>query len=278
MEFRNCWGKINLSLRVVGRLRSGYHELCSIFFKIGPVDCLTINESVEDNVRVIFSRTKSGIQGRNILLKTLDKIRAAGIAIPPLDMRLEKRVPPGTGLGSGSGDAAALLDYLVSAGYPVERFAAEIGADVPFLLSRAPVALARGAGEKLAPLQALSARWRVVVVIPAWRCVTADMFVRLDEYFHDEWKSTSERARSEACQVFDRLVRGEFCGLLPNDFSDLLLREHGEYRALFTDFYRTGAIAWGISGSGSSAFALWNKDDFCGFGTTLPWVDDVLIF
>lgn len=278
MEFRNCWAKINLSLRVVGRLQSGYHELCSVFFKIGPVDCLTINEDVEDNVRVIFSRTKSGIQGRNILLKALDRIRAAGIAVPPLDMRLEKRVPPGTGLGGGSGDAAALLDYLASAGYPVGRFAAEIGADVPFLLSRVPAALARGTGEKLSPLQASPAQWRVVVAIPTWRCVTADMFARLDEYFHDEWKSTSERACSEARQVFDRLVRGEFCGLLPNDFSDLLLRERGEYRALFADFYRSGAIAWGISGSGSSAFALWNKNDFRGFSTALPWVEDVLVF
>ena len=143
MEFRNCWAKINLSLRVVGRLQSGYHDLCSVFFKIGPVDCLTINEDVEDNVRVIFSRTKSGIQGRNILLKALDRIRAAGIAVPPLDMRLEKRVPPGTGLGGGSGDAAALLDCLASAGYPVERFAAEIGADVPFLLRR-PLRRLRG--------------------------------------------------------------------------------------------------------------------------------------
>ncbi len=278
MEFRNCWGKINLSLRVVGRLQSGYHDLCSLFFKIGPIDCLTINESVADNVKVIFSRTKSSIRGRNILLKTLDKIRAAGIAVPPLDMRLEKRVPPGTGLGGGSGDAAALLDCLASAGYPVERFAAEIGADVPFLLSKAPAALARGAGEKLSPLRAPSARWRVVVVVPAWRCFTVDMFARLDEYFHDEWESTSERACAEARHVFDRLARGEFCGLLPNDFCALLLREHSEYRALFADFCRAGAIAWGISGSGSSAFALWNKDDFCGFSATLPWVEDVLVF
>ena len=160
----------------------------------------------------------------------------------------------------------------------MERFAAEIGADVPFLLSKAPAALARGAGEKLSPLRAPSARWRVVVVVPAWRCFTVDMFARLDEYFHDEWESTSERACAEARHVFDRLARGEFCGLLPNDFCALLLREHSEYRALFADFCRAGAIAWGISGSGSSAFALWNKDDFCGFSATLPWVEDVLVF
>jgi len=278
VEIRNCWAKINLSLRIVGRLQSGYHDLCSVFFKIGPVDCLTINENVEDNVRVIFTRTKSAIQGRNILLKTLDRIRAAGIAIPPLNMRLEKRVPPGTGLGGGSGDAAALLAYLMSAGYPVERFAAEIGADVPFLLSPVPAALAQGAGEKLSPLQVPSTRWRVAVVIPAWRCMTADMFAKLDKCFCDGWKNTNGRARAEACHVFNRLVRGEFCGLLPNDFSDLLLREHGEYQTLFDDFYRSGAIAWGISGSGSSAFALWNKSGFCGFSTTLPWVEDVLVF
>lgn len=279
MEFRNCWAKINLSLRVTGKLQSGYHDLYSIFLKIGPVDCLTINESMKDNVKVIFGRTKSVIQGRNILLQTLDKIHSAGISIPPLDMRLKKKVPPGTGLGSGSGDAAALLDYLVSAGYPVKRFAAEIGADVPFLLERIHVALAQGRGEKLLPLDVPFNQWRIVIVIPTWRCFTVDMFAKLDKYFYNGYKNISEREYpEEARQVLDRLVKGEFYGLLPNDFSDLILREHNEYQRLFADFHRTGAIAWGISGSGSSAFALWNKNNFYGFNTTLPWVEDVLIF
>lgn len=278
MKKEPSYAKLNLTLRVVGRLSSGFHELTSIFLKIGPVDYLTISRSVEDNVKVIFERIKSIIDGRNILLKTLDLVRDSGAQVPALDMIIEKNVPPGTGLGCGSGNAAALLRYLEAGGFSAYARAANVGADVPFFCGESSLALAEGIGEKLSFLDDTGLNLRAAVVVPRWRCLTPEMFRRLDAEFPDRWPTDAETARDEAREVLQKLRENSFCGLLPNDFCSVLMKEHREYENLFGDFARQGALAWGISGSGSAAFGLWNRETYGGFSTDFPWVEDVLIF
>lgn len=272
-----CFGKINLSLRVTGTLPHGWHELCSLFFKIGPFDYLTITGGVDDNVKVIYPRSKSAIQGRNILLKALEAARAQDAEIPRLHMTLEKNVPPGTGLGCGSGDAAALLSVLAAAGYACVDAARRTGADVPFLQGGANLALVRGVGEQVEPL-AETPDWACAVVIPSWRCLTPAMYQKLDAHFADAWPLGADAACDEARELLPRLLGGRPCGLLPNDFASVLLEERPEYRDLFDEFAARGAFAWGISGSGSSAFALWGKARFSGFRSEMPWVEDTFIF
>lgn len=272
-----CPAKINLSLRVTGKLPSGYHELCSLFYKITPLDYLTINRATEDNVRVFFRGSPMEIEGRNILLKALDALRAGNAAVPPFGMTLDKRVPPGTGLGAGSGDAAALLSRLESEGFPARARAAEIGADVSFLCAPCSLALARGLGEILRPIEPVP-ELTAVVAIPRWRCRTPEMYRALDLRYGSRWPLEPREAESEAAGILRGLACGRVLGLLPNDFTPVLLGRRPEYAALFRDFERNGAIAWGVSGSGAAAFALWPPGRFSGYRAALPWVEDVLIF
>ncbi len=272
-----CFAKINLTLRITGKLASEYHELCSLFYKTGPVDYLTINRSREDNVRVFFRGAPLSLEGRNILFKALDALRAENQSVPALSMILDKGVPPGTGLGAGSGDAAALLTWLENEGFSARRFAAEVGSDVSFLCGDAPLALARGRGERLSPVRHVPSL-TVAVVIPDWRCRTPEMYREADLFYGSRWPLDPLDAEKEACATLRALNGGIARGLLPNDFAPVLLRRRPEYAALFEDFKRCGALAWGISGSGSSAFALWKTERYAGFDTRLPWVEDILIF
>lgn len=278
MKTMECFGKINLTLRITGKLLSGYHELCSLFFKIGPFDSLTISRGIEDNVKVTFNRAKSAITGRNILFKALDAVRRRNANVPPLDMALDKNVPPGTGLGAGSGDAAALLSFLRAENCDVLEAEAETGADVPFLCGEAQAALASGIGDHLEPMTKALSDWHAVIVIPTWRCLTPEMYRKLDEYFGGRWPVTASEARAEAKVIYEKMLKGERVGLLPNDFAPVLLNEHPEYQDLFNEFSVKGAYAWGISGSGSSAFALWRADAFSGFRSELPCAEDTFIF
>lgn len=274
-------GKINLTLRITGKLPSGYHELTSVFLRISALESLTINRSMTDNVRVKFRYSSDIIQGQNILLKTLDVVRRQSSDVPFLDMLLEKRVPPGTGLGCGSGNAAALLEWLQLQGYCVEGCAAQIGADVPFFCRRAQAALASGIGDILEDLDMTGCSLRGAVVIPAWRCLTAPYFAALDAHFGQIWPVGHSEAKEEALRIARDLKNGTPLGLLPNDFCSVLMKEHGEYSVLFDAFKALGASAWGISGSGSSAFALWNKDRFpesLKGKLLLPWIQDILEF
>jgi 4-diphosphocytidyl-2-C-methyl-D-erythritol kinase len=272
-----CNAKLNLTLRVTGKRLSGFHDLCSVFLRVGPTDYLTIKAAEEDNVSVNFKIKKSVITGRNILLKTLDKLRADGIRVPPLNMILEKSIPPGTGMGAGSGDAAGLLTFLGRT-YSFRGDAAQFGSDVPFLNGASRLALVEGIGEKIKCLDDSFLNLKAAAVIPSWRCNTVEMYRRLDCYYGGRWPVSREQAVKESERVLDMLRQRRYCGLLPNDFAPLLMKEHSEYQDLFDAAAACGALAWGITGSGSAAFALWNLEDYRNFAPEFPWVENVFIF
>ena len=69
--------------------------------------------------------------------------------------------------------------------------------------------------------------------------------------------------------------KGKKVGLLPNDFLKVLMKKHPKYNELFRLFENAGAMAWGVTGSGSAAFALINTS------VKIPWpnyVKHVLYF
>ena len=78
--------------------------------------------------------------------------------IPPVDIRLEKHIPFGAGLGGGSSDAAftlKMLNEMFSLGLSVsdlEQRAARLGADCAFFIQNRP-AYATGIGDQLEPLR-----------------------------------------------------------------------------------------------------------------------------
>lgn len=265
--------KINLTLRVTGRRPDGYHSLCTLLMRLDAVEYLTITPALLDNVKVKFTRKKSDIQGQNILTKALEVLRADGDPIPPLDITIHKVIPPGTGLGCGSGNAAALINAVAGETHRTTQNATKVGADVPYLQSGHPVAIATGIGEQLHPQRADLGHISVQVVIPTWKKTTADMYRRLDAIHGAAWPTTPEGARAESLTTLARLAHGQPCGHLPNDFAPVLESLHPEYRELYDIAERAGALAWGITGSGSAAVVLW------GPGTrpasvNLPWIED----
>jgi 4-diphosphocytidyl-2-C-methyl-D-erythritol kinase len=86
------------------------------------------------------------------------------------DIRLEKRLPMGGGLGGGSSDAATVLlalNRLWGVNLPraeLQELALQLGADVPvFVFGQS--AFAEGVGEKLSPIN-LTPAWYVVLTPP----------------------------------------------------------------------------------------------------------------
>lgn len=280
MKVLDSFAKVNLTLRITGKFENGYHKLCSVFYRIGPAETLTIKAGIEDNVRVRLNGVPLRMEGRNLVLKALDAARKKlGIDIPPLDMLLEKSVPPGTGMGAGSGNAAALLTFLESE-YPGALSAASsVGADVPFFCGRHLLTLSSGIGDVLKPLEFKGGEPPVTVcVIPPFRTSTPGMYNAFDAA-HPSFRSISQaEAEKEAQSILQKISVGEHVGLLPNDFSEILIPMHPEYAGIFAAMQEMGAYAWGISGSGSSAFGLWNRKTFCGVNRKIPFADEVLIF
>ena len=276
--------KLNLSLRVTEKRRDGYHDIVSLFLRLPAVETLSISKAeggIEDNVRV------SGVEidGENIVSRALRFARESGFDVPFLDVEISKTISPGSGLGAGSGNAASILCLLAGNSACQKRqednltrkwqnVALRTGADVPFLFSCRPLALVSGVGEIIEPLEPL--RLHASIVFPAWSVGTKNAYAQLDNRCGGNYTLSKTEARAEAYALYRRLLAGERAGLLPNDFTPVLIEKFTDYLDLFDLFEKSGYIAWGITGSGGAAFALSSGANSPWVTAWPPWANQVL--
>lgn len=160
-------GKLNLFLHVLGRRaqgeHAGYHELQTVFRLIDRADLVGIALRPDGELRF------EGPFGEdNLCLRAARLLQAEAGSAGGADLRLEKHLPVGGGLGGGSSDAATVLlvlNRLWQTGLSRNDLVAlgmRLGADVPFFLHGGN-ALGEGIGERLSPL-ALPAAWYLVIV------------------------------------------------------------------------------------------------------------------
>jgi 4-diphosphocytidyl-2-C-methyl-D-erythritol kinase len=261
-----CPIKLNLTLRVLSKRCDGYHEISSLFWRLRSPESLEACFSSGKDVLSVFG---DDIPGENIVIRAIRHIRdvCGDDAFPPADLRLYKRIPMGSGLGAGSGNAAAVVGLFRRIYCGIKDAALDlvsVGADVAFLAGEHEVALVRGMGEVLERLNGRP-KTAVALFFPHWRSDTRRAYESLDEARERGVAvivSESE-ARDEAISVFGFLKDGRRIGLLPNDFLYCVghEREYGEISALADE---SGALAWGLCGSGSAYFALFDPDDDAG--------------
>lgn len=170
--------KLNLMLKVVGRRDDGYHLLETVFRLIDFCDGIDI--AVRDDGRIALLNPIEGVEPEQDLCVRAARLlqRETGCALGA-DIRLDKRIPMGGGLGGGSSDAATVLlalNRLWRTGLSRERLMAlglMLGADVPvFVFGRN--AFATGIGEKLTALS-LPEKW-YVVLHPGVHVPTSEIF------------------------------------------------------------------------------------------------------
>ncbi len=117
----------------------------------------------------------------------------------PVQMKIEKRIPLGAGLGGGSSDAAAMLlacDDLFDLRLGEEGLtllAARLGSDVPFFI-RHRSAVIEGFGERIEPARS-PASLCLALVMPAYGCPTAEVYRRFDEQGRLAFEQGAARVR-----------------------------------------------------------------------------------
>ncbi len=116
--------KLTLSLRIVGVRADGYHLIDAEMVSLDLADQLTFASG--DGLEVV------GAAGLPVPADDDNLVRRALVLVGrTAQVRLDKRIPAGAGLGGGSADAAAVLRW---AGCDDLAIAARLGADVPFCL------------------------------------------------------------------------------------------------------------------------------------------------
>lgn len=174
--------KLNLMLRITGRRADGYHDLQTVFQLLDHGDRLTFEVREDGVIRKLDP--PPGVPEDNGLAVRAARLLQQATGTPlGVDIRLDKRLPLGGGVGGGSSDAATTLvalNHLWGTGLDEDRLAQlgrQLGADVPVFV-RGHSAWAEGVGERLTPLD-LPGRWYAVACPPV-HVSSAELFAAPD--------------------------------------------------------------------------------------------------
>jgi 4-diphosphocytidyl-2-C-methyl-D-erythritol kinase len=254
-------GKLNLCLFLGPTRPDGLHEIASLFESVSLTDTLTLKPTDGLHDRVICD----GVEGENLAERALRAAREAGLLdAPPVEIKIEKRIPVAAGMGGGSADAAAALRLAGAlAGRAVkdfERIAFTLGADVPSQLVPG-AALVHGAGERVAAIEPeclAGASERAYVIIEQQQGLsTGEVFNQSDRAGLPEPEIVQ---REEA--LLEKISAGvdlaQLCALVDNALEPAIVALRPELAGLPTELKRHGAIAAAFTGSGPTSFGIFD--------------------
>jgi 4-diphosphocytidyl-2-C-methyl-D-erythritol kinase len=249
--------KINLGLHVLRQRPDGYHDIETVLHRIDWAD--TIRAVPADTLSMTCSDPALPTTTDNLCLQAACRLADAFGVTAGAALHLDKQVPYGAGLGSGSSDAAATLQLLSELWgldpppHALHDIAASIGSDVPFFLQEAPAAYGTGRGDQLSPLTSGDAPFRlslpVLVVVPKTRVSTPDAYAQV--------------APSAASRPFlPTLVSAEdlprWRTALTNDFEAPVAAAEPAVAAALRALRTTDAGYVSLSGSGGATYAVYN--------------------
>jgi 4-diphosphocytidyl-2-C-methyl-D-erythritol kinase len=249
-----AFAKINLSLECLGRRPDGYWEIRTIYQTLALPDRLRLrwrgrSESALE-VRVPGGGAPAG--RANLLHRALALARRHLRISRGIEVELDKAIPVGSGLGGGSSNAAAaLVGLLRLVGTPLppeelHRWGAELGADVPFFFVGG-TALGVGRGEEIYPLPDQPPAW-CVLGVPPQPILTATAY---------SWIQRARLTpRRDPAKIADSRRRADPLWTTGNDFEPVVFARYPDLARMKAILRAAGARQAGLSGSGSSVYAL----------------------
>ncbi len=256
LRYVKSYAKINLYLRVLGK--SGHlHELSMINVLIDYFDEMdfTITPSETSFIETIFEPDCYHIGKDNLVNQAFYYCAPFFKQALSVIVRIKKNIPPGTGLGGGSGNAAQLIEilrpYLIQSFHHHENtIAKSLGSDVPFFLYRKP-SLVTGTGENIQALPFRLPPWWLLLVIPNFSCSTAEVY-RVYDLMLDQKKIFTISAPKDfknSSSIFP----------LVNDLYFPAMNLEPRLMAILSDLKKTQALDCTMSGSGSSCYGIYSE-------------------
>ena len=170
--------KLNLMLHITGRTDNGYHQLQTVFQLLDYGD--TLHFRTREDEAINLTPAIAGVANDdNLIIKAAKLLQARCKSPCGADIRLEKILPMGGGIGGGSSNAATTLLALNSLWNvhlslsELAELGLSLGADVPvFVQGRS--AWAEGIGEQLQAIDIPAAYY--LVLKPDCEVSTAEIF------------------------------------------------------------------------------------------------------
>ena len=268
-----CPAKVNLFLRILAREDAGLHQIETFFQAIGLRDRVTVRTAGPGIAfRAVTAEWAApglgdvagevGPTRDNTVVRAVRAFFAATGTTPSISVELAKAVPAGTGLGGASSDAAgtlAALNALHDGPLKTDALVAlggRIGADVAFFCTGAASALAWGRGDRVLPCPPPPPA-PLALVVPQGRVETATAYREAS----DRLKLPPGPARLRGLDSGDWRPLAALAARLGNDFEPTAFRRLPALAAVKSALTDSGAVAAGLTGSGSALFGVFKTDE-----------------
>lgn len=251
-----AYGKINLTLEILGKSINGYHEIKSVFQRVSIYDEIELRKSYDKEIKFNININSSD----TTVHKAIKLFFQISMLNEKVSVFVKKNIPVGSGLGGGSSDAATTLRLLnVLFGSPLIdndlfEIAKEIGSDVPFFLNGS-TAIVEGRGDVVRPVQSLKGIY-FLLVFPEFRVSTK----RAYEIF-DEFGNFSQGLHTKELISFleKEYSISELNNRLYNDFGVLFRDKDYRFINLFKEIEHITGQKFHLTGSGSVVFSLFER-------------------
>lgn len=256
-----AYAKINLSLDVLGRQESGYHDLRMVMQSVSLCDSVTLTLGETDRLTLSTNLGFLPLDERNIAaIAARAFARHTGADVEGLSIRIDKRIPVCAGTAGGSSDGAAVLrglNRLTGAGLSLTELAKigeEVGSDVPYCVLGG-TALAEGRGERLTPLTPLEP-CHIVLCKPNFPISTPELFHAID--------SVRLRCRPDTAGLTEALAQKDLHGVAMRMFNvfeqALPPKRRQTVEEIKNEMIQQGALGACMSGSGPTVFGIFRQE------------------
>ena len=245
--------KVNLVLRIGPTAPNGLHQLVSLFASLDLADEIELEPAPADTVEC------DGFDGPNIATAAVERLRQYAPSLPPLRVKITKRIPVAAGLAGGSADAAAVMraansfhevpfddDHL-------REIAAPVGSDVPSQIVPAHC-IVSGTGERVERVQL--PRMALVLVPSELGIATGEVYAEADRMGLPRDTLDASDLRELAAQPLDVIA-----ARLENDLQPATLRLRPELAQTIEALRGAGALGAQVSGSGPAVFGVFADED-----------------
>ncbi len=251
ISFPGC--KVNIGLHILAKRPDGFHNIETLFYPLGFTDGLDI---VQSDGAMEF--TQSGLhlpgdQKSNLCIKAYELLKR-DYDLSTVKIHLHKKIPPGSGLGGGSSDAAntlILLNELFQLDLSKDQlagYARQLGADCAFFVYNKPL-IGKERGDVFEETVVDLSGYHIVIIKPKDHVITSNAYGKVTPC--NSRKPLKELVKQPVNKWRDTMV---------NDFEDVIFKEYPNIKNIKSTLYKKGAIYASMTGSGSAVYGIFEHE------------------
>ena len=251
--------KINVSLRVLKKLKNGYHSIQSLILFCNIFDLISVTQikGSKDKIK-FYGRFEKGINNKfNTITKLLYLLRKQKLIEGKyFSVKIKKNIPHGSGLGGGSSNAAALLKFINSKmnlrlnNKEMENIGFKIGSDVPVFFKKSN-ALLTGKKNEIKRFQK-KLTLNVLIVYPNVTCSTKQIYNKNRNFSSPQSKSVFN--------FKNKSILVNFLKAEKNDLEKSAISFYPKIKSLLSELYVIKGCHFSrITCSGSACIAIFSN-------------------